>query len=41
MIGSKVLEDIKSITLKLNKWLEGKISLNPDQWIWTHNKWKL
>ena len=35
------LEDIKSITLKLNKWLEGKISLNPDQWIWTHNKWKL
>ena len=35
------LDDIKSITLKLNKWLEGKIFLNPDQWIWTHNKWKL
>ena len=35
------LDDIKSITLKLNKWLENKILLNPDQWIWTHNKWKL
>ncbi len=34
-------DDIKIITLKLNNWLESKISLNPDQWIWTHNKWKL
>ena len=34
-------EDVKSITLKLNKWLENKILLSPDQWIWTHNKWKL
>ena len=34
-------DDIKFITLKLNNWLESKISLNPDQWIWTHNKWKL
>ena len=34
-------EDITNITLKLNNWLENKISLNPDQWIWTHNKWKL
>ncbi len=34
-------DDVKSITLKLNNWLESKISLNPDQWIWTHNKWKL
>ena len=34
-------EDIKNITLKLNNWLESKILLNPDQWIWTHNKWKL
>ena len=34
-------EDISNITLKLNKWLESKISLKPDQWIWTHNKWKL
>ena len=35
------LDDIKNITLKLNKWLENKILLCPDQWIWTHNKWKL
>ena len=34
-------DDVKSITLKLNNWLESKISINPDQWIWTHNKWKL
>ena len=34
-------EDIKNITLKLNNWLGNKILLNPDQWIWTHNKWKL
>ena len=33
-------EDIKNITLKLNNWLESKILLNPDQWIWTHNRWK-
>ena len=35
------LDDIKDITLKLNKWLENKILECPDQWIWTHNKWKL
>ncbi len=35
------LDDIKNITLKLNKWLENKILECPDQWIWTHNKWKL
>ncbi len=34
-------DDIESITQKLNTWLEKKILVNPDQWIWTHNKWKL
>ena len=34
-------DDIESITQKLNTWLEKKILINPDQWIWTHNKWKL
>ena len=34
-------DDIQSITQKLNTWLEKKILINPDQWIWTHNKWKL
>ena len=33
-------ESSEMITEKLNKWLEGKIIKNPDQWIWTHNRWK-
>ena len=28
------------ITLKLNKFLEEMIEKNPDQWIWSHNRWK-
>ncbi len=33
-------EDIASISLKLNQWLENKIRKNPTQWIWTHDRWK-
>ena len=33
-------ENIKTITEKLNIWLEKKIIRTPDQWIWTHNRWK-
>ena len=33
-------ESIYSITLKLNRILEKMIIQNPDQWIWTHNRWK-
>ena len=41
-------EEIKStefkskidLTLKLNKILEQMIKKNPNQWIWTHNRWK-
>ena len=33
-------ETLESITLKLNKILEEMILRNPDQWIWTHNRWK-
>lgn len=33
-------ETLESITLKLNKILEEMILKNPDQWIWTHNRWK-
>ena len=33
-------QDLKYITDKLNLWLEGKIIKNPDQWIWTHDRWK-
>ena len=28
------------ISLKLNNILEGMIKDNPNQWIWTHNRWK-
>ena len=31
---------IEEITLNLNKWLENMILLNPDQWIWSHDRWK-
>ncbi len=33
-------ESLDVITLKLNKILEEMILNNPDQWIWTHNRWK-
>jgi KDO2-lipid IV(A) lauroyltransferase len=33
-------ESIENITLKLNEILEKMILKNPDQWIWTHNRWK-
>ena len=28
------------VTGKLNQVLEQMISMKPDQWIWTHNRWK-
>ena len=33
-------ETFESITLSLNKILEEMIIKNPEQWIWTHNRWK-
>ena len=33
-------ESIEQITLKLNQNLEKMILKNPDQWIWTHNRWR-
>ena len=33
-------ENIETITTKLNRVLEKMIMRNPDQWIWTHNRWK-
>ena len=33
-------ETIESITLYLNEVLENLIRKNPDQWIWSHNRWK-
>ena len=31
---------VKIITNKLNKILEKMILKNPEQWIWSHNRWK-
>ncbi len=33
-------ENLRTITLHLNKIIEKMILKNPDQWIWTHNRWK-
>ena len=33
-------ESIETITFKLNKILEEMIVKSPEQWIWTHNRWK-
>ena len=33
-------ENIETITLKLNQLLEKMIVNNPEQWIWTHNRWR-
>ena len=33
-------ENIEIITSNLNKVLEKMIKRNPDQWIWTHDRWK-
>ena len=32
--------DKKAITIKINKILEKMILRNPNQWIWTHGRWK-
>ena len=34
-------QNIEDITNELNHWLEKKITKNPDQWIWSHNRWKI
>ena len=31
---------VQEISLKLNKILERMIIKNPDQWIWSHDRWK-
>jgi len=33
-------EDIKNITLEVNQIIEKMIIKNPNQWIWSHNRWK-
>ena len=33
-------QTIEEITLKLNRLLEKMILRKPQQWIWSHNRWK-
>ena len=32
--------DIKNITLKINKEIEKMVLKNPRQWLWSHDRWK-
>ena len=33
-------QDTKNITLKINQIVEKMIIKNPEQWLWSHNRWK-
>ena len=33
-------DSVKNITFKLNQILEKMILKKPEQWIWSHNRWK-
>ena len=39
-IIAKNFKNKLELTKELNKILEGMIVKNPNQWIWTHNRWK-
>ena len=39
-IDTKNFKNKTKITLQLNYVLEKMIKRNPEQWIWTHNRWK-
>ena len=39
-IEYKKNESVETITLSLNGLLEKMILKNPEQWIWSHNRWK-
>ena len=39
-ISPKNFKNKSDLTLELNKILEKMILRNPNQWIWTHNRWK-
>ena len=39
-IQYKKEDSIDTITHQLNNIIEKMILKNPDQWIWTHNRWK-
>ena len=33
-------KDIYKLTLEINKLLEKMILKKPEQWLWSHNRWK-
>ena len=37
---NKYEEDIYNLTLKINKKIEKIILEKPEQWLWSHNRWK-
>ena len=39
-IKNSNFENKEEITKKLNEFLEAMILKNPNEWIWTHNRWK-
>ena len=39
-IKTSNFKDKSDLTLKLNEVLENMILKNPNQWIWTHDRWK-
>ena len=39
-INTSNFKNKSEITLKLNEFLENMIMKNPNQWIWTHDRWK-
>ena len=39
-INPSNFKDKNELTVKLNKVLEQMLIKNPNQWIWTHNRWK-
>ena len=39
-LNPKDYRDKQELSEKLNRVLEKMIIKNPDQWIWTHNRWK-
>ena len=39
-INPKEYDDKQKLSRKLNDTLEEMIKRNPNQWIWSHNRWK-
>ena len=39
-LNTSIFKSKEELTLKLNQILEKMILKNPNQWIWTHNRWK-